>query len=175
MRPQRRLARLPSPSSAAYRGWCALQERPSASCRAPWPRSAGSGRLSLEERQRAAAGGIVAVLLAGSLSGWWQRHQVEQLVEQRAALVGEVAELQVQAEDWAKRGGRAKLERCGERERLCVRVDKTVGYGKDGDYFVLRGTDGGSAVALRRSPRSAIYPTNGLGITSWKSISAIEL
>ena len=87
----------------------------------------------------AAAGGIAAVLLAGWLAVWWERHQVEQLAEQRAALQGEVAQLQAQAEDWAKRGGRAKLERCGDHGRLCVRVDKTVGFGKDSDYFVLRG------------------------------------
>jgi hypothetical protein len=87
----------------------------------------------------AAAGGIAAVLFAGWMSVWWARHRVEQLTEQRAALVGEVAQLQAQAEEWAKRGGRAKLDRCGERERLCVRVDKTVGFGKESDYFVLKG------------------------------------
>jgi hypothetical protein len=87
----------------------------------------------------AAAGAIVAVLLAAWLMVWWQRHQVEQLTEQKAELLSEVAQLQLQAEDWAKRGGRAKLEKCGDAGRLCVRVDKTIGYGKNGDYFVLRG------------------------------------
>ena len=87
----------------------------------------------------AAAGGIAAVLLAGWMSVWWTRHQVEPLTAQRAALVGEVAQLQAQAEGWAKRGGRAKLDRCGDKERLCVRVDKTVGFGKEADYFILRG------------------------------------
>jgi hypothetical protein len=58
---------------------------------------------------------------------------------EREALLGEVTQLQVQAEDWAKRGGRAKLETCGEQRRLCVRIDKTTAYGKDGDHFVLRG------------------------------------
>lgn len=87
----------------------------------------------------AGAGGIMAILLAGFLSVGWQRHQVEQLAEQREALLDEVTQLQVQAEDWAKRGGRAKLEMCGDQRRLCVRIDKTTGFGKDGDYFVLRG------------------------------------
>ena len=87
----------------------------------------------------AAAGGIAAVLFAGWMSVWWARHRVEQLGEQRAALVGEVAQLQAQAEEWAKRGGRAKLDRCGDKERLCARVDKTVGFGKEADYFVLKG------------------------------------
>ncbi|MEO8767910.1 MAG: hypothetical protein ABI363_06175 [Nitrosospira sp.] len=61
------------------------------------------------------------------------------LTDQRTVLLGEVAQLQVQAEDWAKRGGRAKLEVCGEQKRLCVRVDRTTGFGKNDDYFVLRG------------------------------------
>ena len=87
----------------------------------------------------AAAGGIVAVLLAGWMSVWWARHRVEQLAEERVALVGEVAQLQAQVQEWAKRGGRAKLDRCGDKERLCVRVDKTVGFGKEADYFVLKG------------------------------------
>ena len=83
----------------------------------------------------AAAGGIVAVLFAGWMSVWWACHRVEQ----RAALAEEVSQLQAQAEDWAKRGGRAKLEKCGDRGRLCVRVDKTTGFGKEADYYVLRG------------------------------------
>jgi hypothetical protein len=87
----------------------------------------------------AAAGGILAVLLAGVLSAEWQRHQVEQLKGERAVLLDEVAQLQAQAQDWAKRGGRAKLEVCGDQRRLCVRIDKTTGFGKDSDYFVLRG------------------------------------
>ncbi|MEA0721929.1 hypothetical protein, partial [Xanthomonas campestris] len=61
------------------------------------------------------------------------------LIEQKAQLQAEVAELQTNAQDWAKRAGRAKLDKCGDAGRLCVRVDKTTGYGKDGDYFVLRG------------------------------------
>lgn len=87
----------------------------------------------------AAAGGIIAVLLAALLTTGWQRHQVEQLTEERAALLGEVTQLQVQVEDWAKRGGRAKLGTCGEQERLCVRIDRTTGFGEQGDYFVLKG------------------------------------
>lgn len=89
----------------------------------------------------AVAGGISAVLLATWLVVWWQRSQLEQLTEQKTALLGEVARLQGQAEDWAKRGGLAKLERCGPASRLCVRADKTIGYndGVDKSYFVLWG------------------------------------
>lgn len=87
----------------------------------------------------AAAGGIVAVLLAAWLAVWWQRDEVEQLTAQKAALLGEVTQLQATAEGWAKRGGRAKLVTCGDKDRLCVRVDKGSVYGEDGDYYVLRG------------------------------------
>ena len=75
----------------------------------------------------------MAVLLAGWLSVWWERHQVEQLAEQRQALTAEVAQLQANAEDWAKRAGRARLEKCGEQARLCVRVDSRQAYGKEGE------------------------------------------
>lgn len=54
-------------------------------------------------------------------------------------LEAEVVELQANAEKWAKRAGRAKLENCGETKRLCARVDKTAAYGNDADYFVLGG------------------------------------
>ena len=87
----------------------------------------------------AAAGGIAAVLIAAWMSVWWQRHQVESLIEQQVQLEAEVVELQANAEKWAKRAGRAKLENCGETKRLCVRVDKTAAYGNDADYFVLGG------------------------------------
>lgn len=87
----------------------------------------------------AAVGGIAAVLIAAWMSVWWQQHQVKTLVEQQVQLQAEVVELQANAEKWAKRAGRAKLENCGETKRLCVRVDKTAAYGNDADYFVLRG------------------------------------
>lgn len=85
------------------------------------------------------SGAIVALLVSAWLAVWWQRYQVEDLAEQKAALLEEVGELRANAEDWAKRGGRAKLETCGDAGRLCVRVDKSIGYGEGGDYFVLRG------------------------------------
>lgn len=86
-----------------------------------------------------AAGGLIGVCLVAYASLAWQLHQVSSLREEKAALLGEVAQLQANADDWAKRGGRAKLDKCGDARRLCVRIDKTTSYGKDSDYFVLRG------------------------------------
>lgn len=88
----------------------------------------------------AAAGCIASVLIAAWLSVWWQRHQVETLIEQKTQLQAEVAELQTNAQDWAKRAGRAKLDKCGEQSRLCVRIDKSAGtFGNDADYAILKG------------------------------------
>lgn len=88
----------------------------------------------------AAAGCVASVLIAAWLSVWWQRHQVETLIEQKAQLQAEVAELQTNAQDWTKRAGRAKLDKCGEQSRLCVRIDKDAGtFGNDADYAILKG------------------------------------
>ncbi|MGJ7582871.1 hypothetical protein ACSFA3_22100 [Variovorax sp. RHLX14] len=86
-----------------------------------------------------AGGGAVGVCLLAYASLVWQLHQVDSLREEKAALQEEVVQLQANANDWAKQGGRIKLERCGEASRLCVRVNKSVSYGKDNDHFVLRG------------------------------------
>jgi len=86
-----------------------------------------------------AGGGAVGVCLLAYASLAWQLHQVESLREEKAALQDEVVQLQANANEWAKQGGRVKLERCGEASRLCVRVNKSVSYGKDNDHFVLRG------------------------------------
>jgi hypothetical protein len=86
-----------------------------------------------------AAGAILAVLLVAVLCSWWQLRQVRQLNDQKAALGEEVAQLKAQANDWTKRAGKAKLEKCGDAARLCVRIETTTGYGKDNDYFILKG------------------------------------
>jgi len=77
----------------------------------------------------AAAGGIVAVLLAAWLAVWWQRHQVESLSEQKAALLGEVAQLQANVAALEKRGGRIVLKTCGG--RLCVEASSNQGEGAE--------------------------------------------
>jgi hypothetical protein len=87
-----------------------------------------------------AAGCIGSVVLASWGMVAWQQRQVSQLLEQREALTAEVSQLQAQANEWVKRGGRAKLQKCGDTGRLCVRVDTQAGsFGKDGEYMVLRG------------------------------------
>ena len=86
-----------------------------------------------------AGGGAVGVCLLAYASLAWQLHQINSLHDEKAELQEEIVQLQANANEWAKQGGRIKLERCGETSRLCVRVNKTVSYGKDNDYFILRG------------------------------------
>lgn len=84
-------------------------------------------------------GVLLAIWLAGMVSISWQRHQINNLSQERAALELEVRTLREQADDLAKRGGRAKLVTCGNRKRLCAEVDLKVRYGERGEYFVLKG------------------------------------
>jgi hypothetical protein len=59
---------------------------------------------------------VLAVLFLGCWGlVWWQRGEVERVT-------AEVATLQDQANDLAKRGGKAVLSTCGPQHRLCVRV-----------------------------------------------------
>jgi hypothetical protein len=81
----------------------------------------------------ATAGCILAVLAVTWAATSYQREQV-------IALRAEVAELHAEADDWAKRAGRAQLTICGEKQRMCARVEtKLGGYGEDSDYFILKG------------------------------------
>ena len=77
----------------------------------------------------AAAGGIVAVVLVGWLSIWWQRHQVESLLDQKAVLQGEVVELQANVANLEKKGGKIKMSICGPKKRFCVEVEPDQGKG----------------------------------------------
>ena len=83
---------------------------------------------------------LLIVALAGSALTWWHHHEIDSLAGQHQALKAEIAQLQANAEEWAKKAGRAKLEKCGEQQRLCVGVDTLQRYGKVGDIrYVLRG------------------------------------
>jgi hypothetical protein len=86
------------------------------------------------------AAGMLALWALASVYVQWQRSDIEALAARRQVLTAEVAQLQANAEDWAKKGGRTKLERCGEQARLCVRVDTGQVYGKERDIrYVLKG------------------------------------
>jgi hypothetical protein len=84
-------------------------------------------------------GVLLLIWFVSMVSITWQRYQIDSLSQQRAALEAEISVLQAQSNDLAKRGGRAKLNVCGTESRLCVQVDKRWGFGKNGDYFILKG------------------------------------
>lgn len=105
---------------------------------------------SIHFRWVAVAGGtaaccIAAVMSAGWISLTWQRHQVAGLVDEKVALVAEVAALQAQLSEWNKKASRATLNTCaspGQKGRVCVRVDPDRGIFGDKDrglYYVIYG------------------------------------
>lgn len=79
--------------------------------------------------------GTLPSLIAVVLVTWWlpspqQTAVIRERYEQLAATVGRLEQS----------GGRADLRRCGDRQRLCVRVDKTApAYGTQADYFIVGG------------------------------------
>ncbi len=84
-------------------------------------------------------GVLLAIWFAAMVSISWQRHQIVNLAQERAALEVEVKTLREQASDLAKRGGRIKLVTCGDQNRLCTAVELKARYGERGEYFVLKG------------------------------------
>lgn len=78
-----------------------------------------------------AAGAIVTVLAVAWGATWYQRHQVESLGEQKAALQADVAQLQASVDALEKKGGRIKLNRCGSDNRLCVEIAPNQGKGME--------------------------------------------
>jgi len=93
----------------------------------------------------ALAGGVAFSVLAVLLvAAWllveWQRSEVAELSQQRDALAVEVAQLQANAEAWSKTAARAELSHCGDKKRMCVRIDAKAGtFGTESDYAVIKG------------------------------------
>lgn len=89
-------------------------------------------RFSLQWVYVAAActGAVLLVDWAvGMMFTEWQRHENLHLIEERDQLRAKVVQLRAQSDAWVKRGGRAKIEKCGDLARRCVRVDKQMVYG----------------------------------------------
>ncbi len=84
-------------------------------------------------------GVLLAIWVSGMASISWQRHQIDKLGQERAALEHEVRMLQAQAKDMEKRGARIKLRTCGDDQRLCVEVDQKLRFGDRGEFYILKG------------------------------------
>jgi hypothetical protein len=74
-----------------------------------------------------AAAGLAGVCFVAWGSIWWPRHQIETLIEQKATLQIEVAELRENVAALAKKGGRIKQQDCGG--RLCI--EASIDQGKN--------------------------------------------
>ena len=78
----------------------------------------------------AALGALIAFILSAYSLIAWQTYQVRSLNREKAVLVEEVAALKAKATDFANRAGKAQLSTCGDKRRLCIRIDKNAGnYG----------------------------------------------
>ncbi len=74
--------------------------------------------------------GAATVLLGRLMSSgvlWWNTSAIGAAQQRKAELQAEVAEMQANYDGWVKAGMRAKLERCGPKARLCIRVDEGAG------------------------------------------------
>lgn len=80
----------------------------------------------------------IAAVCSGVAMGeaWWMlpsQRDIAALRAQRDALAANIARLR-------ERGGLIELRRCGDRGRLCVRVNRHApAYGADADYLIVKG------------------------------------
>ncbi len=93
-------------------------------------------------------GWIVAVVAALVLLGWlassavlwWDTGAIAAAQLRKAQLENAVAELEANQDAWVKAGMLGRLERCGPKARLCIRVDESAGpFGDRSDYRVIQG------------------------------------
>lgn len=89
----------------------------------------------------AALGALIAFILGVYSLVAWQNYQVRSLNREKAVLAEEVAAFKATAADFANRAGKAQLSTCGDKHRLCIRIDKNAGnYGKDKEtYAIIKG------------------------------------
>ena len=78
--------------------------------------------------------------LASTLVLWWDTGAIRAARVERQQLQSEISELRASRDEWVKTGALAKLERCGPKARLCVRMDERAGvFGTASDHRVLLG------------------------------------
>ncbi len=95
-------------------------------------------------------GWIVAMGAAAAVLGWlmssgvlwWDTGAIQAARAEKARLQAQVAEMQANYDGWVKAGMLGRLEQCGPKARLCIRVDESAGgfqsQGHD-DYRVIQG------------------------------------
>lgn len=87
------------------------------------------------------AAGCAALVLAVWIAVAWQRRELGELQDQKAALEAQIPTLQATVDDLAAKGGKIKLNMCGKDQRKCVKVNIGMGtFGKAGEtYMILDG------------------------------------
>jgi hypothetical protein len=89
--------------------------------------------------------GVVAGLavlwwLASSAVLWWDASAIGTAQVQKVQVEAELAGLRANQDALVKAGLLAKIGHCGEKKRLCVRVDESAGqFGEQSDYRIVRG------------------------------------
>jgi prefoldin subunit 5 len=84
------------------------------------------------------ASGCASLVLAVWVAVAWQRQALTEIRDQKAALEGQIATLQVTVEQLAKAGGKIKFDQCGDAKRKCVKVNSGMGlFGKGADYYMI--------------------------------------
>lgn len=73
---------------------------------------------------------LLVVLVIAYMLTWLERDTVTELRNEQAALQADIAQMQVQAAELEKRGGRIVMTECGG--RLCIEASANQGKNKDG-------------------------------------------
>jgi len=87
------------------------------------------------------AAGCAALVLAVWIAVAWQRRELGELQDRKAALEAQIPTLQATVDELGRQGGKIKLNLCGKDQRKCVKVNIGMGtFGKAGEsYMILDG------------------------------------
>jgi peptidoglycan hydrolase CwlO-like protein len=94
------------------------------------------------------AGAIATVLAVAWGAAWYQRHQIEQLAEQKAQLQADISELQENVAKLEKRGGKIVFNTCGG--RLCIEASSNQGEGLTDWRGPWKNEQNGAALVIPR-------------------------
>jgi cell division protein FtsB len=87
------------------------------------------------------AAGCASLVLAVWVAVSWQRQELTELRDQKAALEAQIAPLQSTVDELVQKGGRIKFNVCGNDRRKCAKVNLGMGtFAKGGEnYMILDG------------------------------------
>jgi len=87
------------------------------------------------------AAGCAVLVLSVWIAVAWQRRELGEFQDQKAALEAQIPTLQATVNELAAKGGKIKLSECGNDKRKCVKVNIGMGtFGKAGEsYMILDG------------------------------------